>query len=58
MDPISPVYAALGFIEYDALNDLAGWLDGRAEPQRTAASADRPTAGGADAWTASAGREG
>ena len=30
MEAISPVYAALGIVDFDALNDLAGWLDGSA----------------------------
>ncbi len=32
MDSISPVFAALGVTGYDALDDLAYWLDGGAEP--------------------------
>ena len=32
MDSISPVFAALGVIEFDALNDLSHWLDGPVEP--------------------------
>jgi hypothetical protein len=35
MEAISPVFAALGVIEFDALNDLAFWLDGRSEPMGT-----------------------
>ena len=31
MDAISPVFAALGVSGFDALNDLAHWLDGGAE---------------------------
>ena len=37
METISPLFAALGVVEFDALNDLAHWLDGRIEPSRTAA---------------------
>ena len=36
MEAISPVSAAFGLIEFDALNDLADWLDGRIDPVRTA----------------------
>lgn len=36
MEAISPIYAALGVIEFDALNDLACWLDQRSEPMATA----------------------
>ena len=36
MEAISPVYAALGVIEFDALNDLACWLDRRSEPMEAA----------------------
>jgi|GEM_PF-6479778 len=36
MEAISPVSAAFGIIEFDAMNDLADWLDGRIEPVRTA----------------------
>lgn len=32
MDAISPVFAALGVTGYDALDDLAHWLDGSVEP--------------------------
>lgn len=32
MEAISPVFAALGVTGYDALDDLAHWLDGGAEP--------------------------
>jgi hypothetical protein len=33
MEAMSPVFAAFGVIESDALNDLAGWLDERGEPK-------------------------
>jgi hypothetical protein len=33
MEDMSPVFAAFGVIEFDALNDLAGWLDERGEPR-------------------------
>jgi hypothetical protein len=36
MQATSPVSAAFGIVEFDALNDLADWLDGRIEPVRTA----------------------
>jgi hypothetical protein len=36
MDAISPVFAALGVLEPDALNDLARWLDGCVGPMRAA----------------------
>jgi hypothetical protein len=32
MEAVSPVFAALGVTGYDALDDLAHWLDGEAEP--------------------------
>lgn len=32
MDAASPVFAALGVAGYDALNDLADWLDRGSEP--------------------------
>ena len=32
MEAISPVFAALGVSGYDALDDLACWLDGGLEP--------------------------
>jgi hypothetical protein len=32
MEAISPVFAALGVTGYDALDDLAHWLDGGVEP--------------------------
>jgi hypothetical protein len=37
MEMVSSVFEAFGIIEFDALNDLAGWLDGPAAP---AASVD------------------
>ena len=33
MEMVSPVYAALGVVGFDALTELAGWLDGRVEPK-------------------------
>ena len=42
MEAISPVFAAFGVIEFDALNDLANWLDGIAEPARPAEHSGRP----------------
>lgn len=39
MEAISPVFAALGVTGYDALDDLAHWLDGGVEP---AASSETP----------------
>jgi hypothetical protein len=36
MEAVSPIFAALGVIEFDALNDLASWLDRRSEPMETA----------------------
>ena len=59
MDAASPVFAALGVAGFDALNDLAHWLDG---PGPAAAE----TAGWAGGWvdqilraaTDAAGREG
>jgi hypothetical protein len=32
MEAISPVFAALGVTGYDALDDLAHWLDGSVDP--------------------------
>jgi hypothetical protein len=32
MEALSPVFAALGNIEFDVLNDLSHWLDGPVEP--------------------------
>ncbi len=57
---ISPVFAALGVTGYDALDDLAHWLDG---PEPNAAA---ETAGWAGGWvdqvlraaSGAAGREG
>ena len=37
MRAMSSISAAFGVVEFDALNDLADWLDGRIEPSRTAA---------------------
>jgi hypothetical protein len=61
MEAVSPVFAALGVTGYDALDDLAHWLDGGFEP---AASAEK--SGWAQSWgdralraaLGSAGREG
>jgi hypothetical protein len=36
MEAISPVFAALGVTGYDALDDLAHWLDGGVEPAAAA----------------------
>ena len=44
MDAISPVFAALGVSGFDALDDLAHWLDG---PEAAPAS---ETAGWAAGW--------
>ena len=46
MQTLSPVFAALGVIEFDALNDLACWLDGGAEPTRSAGQSGWPTPSG------------
>jgi hypothetical protein len=35
MEALSPVFAALGVIEFDALNDLAYWLDRHVGPMTT-----------------------
>jgi hypothetical protein len=32
MEMVSSVFEAFGIVEFDALNDLAGWLDGPAPP--------------------------
>jgi hypothetical protein len=51
METLSPLFAALGVIEPDALNDLARWLDGSLGPVKTADDAgDRaiPAAGRPD----------
>ena len=61
MDSISPVFAALGVSGFEALNDLAHWLDVGAEPAGVA-----ETAGWAGGWAeqalraaaGAAGREG
>ena len=42
MEALSPVFAALGVVEFDALNDLASWLDGIVEPSRPAETSGRP----------------
>jgi hypothetical protein len=36
MEAVSPVFAALGVTGYDALDDLAHWLDGSVEPAASA----------------------
>lgn len=46
MDAISPVFAALGVTGYDALDDLAHWLDG---------SVDSPASGEPSGWARSLG---
>jgi hypothetical protein len=38
MEAVSPVFAALGVSGYDALNDLAHWLDGGVEPTKAETS--------------------
>lgn len=59
MDSASPVFAALGVSGFDALDDLAHWLDG---PEPAAADAGGWTGAWVDqvlrAATAAAGREG
>jgi hypothetical protein len=45
MEAISPLTAALGVVEHDALNDLARWLDGRFGPFGTAEQSDRRSGG-------------
>ncbi|HEX8263620.1 MAG TPA: hypothetical protein VF547_12165 [Allosphingosinicella sp.] len=41
MEAISPVFAALGVSGFDALDDLAGWLDGGFEPATAPGQAAR-----------------
>jgi len=41
MKALSSISAAFGIIEFDALDDLADWLDGRSEPARAAGRSDR-----------------
>lgn len=36
MEALSPVFAALGVVEFDVLNDLSDWLDGPVQPMGTA----------------------
>ncbi len=36
MDAMSPVFAALGIVEFDVLNDLSHWLDGPVQPMAAA----------------------
>lgn len=60
MDAASPIFAALGVSGYDALNDLAHWLDG---PEPAAAAETGGWVGGLvdqvlRAATGAAGREG
>lgn len=40
MKAMSSISAAFGVIEFDALNDLADFLDGRIEPARAAGRRD------------------
>ena len=40
MKAMSSISAAFGVVEFDALNDLADFLDGRIEPARTAGRRD------------------
>ncbi len=55
MDATSPIFAALGVFEFDALNDLAHWLDAFVEP-----AADTPGRPADRSWAPgrSAGGEG
>ena len=57
MEATSPIFAALGVVEFDALNDLAHWFDGLVDPMKNAATPDWPGASG-DPAGRSAGREG
>jgi hypothetical protein len=57
MEAISSVSAAFGVVGFDALNDLANWLDGRIEPARTAGWRNRTGDRAAPAERRSAGRE-
>ncbi|HYE28023.1 MAG TPA: hypothetical protein VEA61_07300 [Allosphingosinicella sp.] len=41
MEAASPLFAALGVVEIDALDDLAGWFDGCVERMRTAEASPR-----------------
>jgi hypothetical protein len=36
MAAMSPVFAALGVVEFDVLNDLSHWLDGPVAPMAAA----------------------
>jgi hypothetical protein len=36
METLSPVFAALGVVEFDALDDLSHWLDGPVRPMAAA----------------------
>ena len=56
MKAISSVSAAFGVVEFDALNDLADWLDGRIEPVRTAGWRNRAADPAAPDMGRSAGR--
>jgi hypothetical protein len=40
MEALSPVFAALGIVEFDVLNDLSRWLDGPVEPLAAAPKSD------------------
>ena len=42
MEATSPLFAALGILEPEALNDLARWLDGHAGPMRTGENGGDP----------------
>ncbi|HEX8574103.1 MAG TPA: hypothetical protein VF759_15270 [Allosphingosinicella sp.] len=42
MEALSPVFAALGAIEFDVLNDLSDWLDGPVAPTGAAQAPGRP----------------
>ena len=57
MEALSPVFAALGIVEFDVLNDLSRWLDGPVEPIDPAGRAGWPGRPG-DVASQSAGREG
>jgi hypothetical protein len=58
MEATSPIFAALGFVEFDALNDLAHWLDGKAEPGRSADGAGHSRNQAGRTGRPSTGREG
>ena len=56
MKAMSSISAAFGVVEFDALNDLADWLDGRIEPSRPAARRDLAGDRAAPGMARSAGR--